>query len=115
VQRIDVCLEDVLDRPLARVDADLIALENTGYLDSITSFTDVDKFVISTQRHRVWCLTVWNIVGCLLELDDLLVSKAGAVVDNLHRVGRLANSTRALCRFGDLATVNVDPDGMVAY
>ncbi len=59
------------------------------------------------------CLTSWNRVGGFLELDDLLVHEAGAVVYNLHRVLRLADVSRAFGRLGDLATINVNLHSMI--
>jgi hypothetical protein len=49
-----------------------------------------------------------------LQLDDLLVHEARPVMNNLHRIRRVANWTRAFCRLGDLATVDIDFDGMIA-
>ena len=34
-------------------------------------------------------------------------------MDDLHGVGRLADRTRAFRRLGDLATINIDLDGMI--
>jgi hypothetical protein len=63
----------------------------------------------------MWRLTIRHIVWCLLQLDYLFVGKARAVMDDLHRVGRLADRTWALGRFGDLATVNVDANCVLTY
>jgi hypothetical protein len=49
-----------------------------------------------------------------LQLNDLLVHETRPVVDDLHRVRRVANWTRAFCWLGNLATVNIDFDGMIA-
>jgi hypothetical protein len=61
----------------------------------------------------MWRLAIWHIVWCLLQLDDLLVSEAGAVVNDLHRVGRLADRTRAFGGLGDLATVDIHAYSML--
>jgi hypothetical protein len=63
----------------------------------------------------VGCLTIGHIVGCLLQLDHLLVGEARSIVHDLHGVGRIAHWTWALGRLSDLATVNVDPDSVVAH
>ena len=62
----------------------------------------------------MWCLTGRDGIGCFLELDDLLIHETGAVVDNLHGIRRVADRSRAFCRLGDLATVNVDLNCMIA-
>lgn len=59
-------------------------------------------------------LTVWDHVRRFLKLDDLFICKARSIVHDLHRIGRLANGTRASGGLSDLATVNVHFDGMIA-
>jgi hypothetical protein len=115
VQRVDVRLEDVFYRPLPRIDADLVALEDTSNLYTITGFADIDELIVGAERDGMWRLTIRHVIWGFLQLDDLLVGEAGTVMDDLHRIGRIADGTRALGGLGDLATVNVHPDTMIAH
>jgi hypothetical protein len=51
VKRIDICLEDVLYRSLTRIDADLVTLEDTSDLNTVTGFAYIDELVICAQGH----------------------------------------------------------------
>ena len=59
------------------------------------------------------CLAIRHAVWSFLELDYLLVRKTGTVVDDLHRVCRRAHRSWACCWLSDLATINIDFDGVI--
>ena len=63
----------------------------------------------------MWCLAIRNVVRCFLQLNDLFVCKTATIMNNLHRVHRLAGDTRTFGRFGDLASVNINLYAMIAY
>ena len=115
VQTINVRLEDVLHGPLPRVDANLVAFKDTGYLDSITGLTNVNQLIVSAERDGVRRLSIWHCIRSLLKLDYLLVRKSRSIVHNLHAVGSAANFTRTSGWLSDLATVDVDFQCMMAH
>jgi len=84
VDDVDVRLEQGLNRPVARVNADGDGPEDAGDHDAVTGLGEVDELVVDAERNRVRRLTVGDGVGRLLEPDDLLVSERAAVVDEAH-------------------------------
>jgi len=86
VQNIDISLEQGLDRPLPRIDSDGVTPEDACDFDTVAGFAYVDELFVSTQRDRVRGLAIWDVVGCFLELNDLLVCEFAAVVNDLHRI-----------------------------
>jgi hypothetical protein len=58
-------------------------------------------------------LTIWNTVGSLLQLDDLLVGECTAIVDKFKRVLLIAGRTRADRWFGNPSPINVDLQTMM--
>ena len=60
------------------------------------------------------CLAVGDIVRRFLQLDDLLVREAAAVMDELHGVLRLARVTKTGGGLGNSATVNLDGNSVAA-
>lgn len=92
----------------------MVAPENTGHFDPITSLADIHQLIIHTKGNRVRSLAIRNAVRCFLQLDDLLVGKYTAVMDELHRVSFLTHWTWALSGFRNLSTINVDLNTMVA-
>jgi hypothetical protein len=62
MQDIDVGLEESLLRALTSTDAHRVGTENTRHLDTVTSFADIDQFVVDTQRHRVRGLAIRDVV-----------------------------------------------------
>lgn len=92
----------------------MVALEDTSNFNAVTSLAHIDKLIVRTDRDSVGCLAVRNVVGRFLQFNDLFVRKARSVVYNLHGVGRFAGVAWALCGLGDLATINIDADAMIA-
>lgn len=115
VEGVDIGFVHTFHGALPGVYADLIALENAGNLDAVASLAEVHQLVERAYRDRVRRLAVWNIIGCFLELDDLLVREPRSVVHDLHRVCRLARFSRALSWLCDFAAVDLCDDGVVAH
>lgn len=114
MENIHIGFVNALDCPLTWVHAHRTDTENARQLHTITGFTEVDQFVVHTNRNRVGGLAGRNCVRCLLQLDDLLVLEGASVVNNLHRVLGVADRARAFSWLTNLATVKPDINGVVA-
>ncbi len=111
---IDIRFEDVLDRPLSWVDANLIAFEDSCDLDTITSLADIYELVIDAEGYGMRSLAIRYVIRCLLQLDNLFVGKSRSIMDDLHRIRLAACLSGTFRGFGNLAAVNVDLNDLVA-
>jgi hypothetical protein len=114
VDNIDIGLEQGFDGSLSWIDSNGDRSENTSNQYSVSWFRQVDKFVIDTQGDSVGSLTIGDSIGCFLESNDLLVEEGGSVVDERHGAFGSTHVSRAFIGFGNLSSVNVDLDGMLA-
>jgi hypothetical protein len=114
VQHIDVGLVNTLESTLAGIDSNRADTENTSQLDTVTGLAEIDELIVNADGDRMRRLTSRYRIGCLLKFDNLLVFERTSVVNDQHGILGLADLTRTLGRFTNLATIETNVNRMVA-
>jgi hypothetical protein len=114
MQYVNVRLEKRLNCTLTRIDPNGHRSKDSSDFNTISGSWNIAKLVIAAERDGMGCLSIRDIIGCLLELYHLLVLKFGAIVHYLHGIGGFANRARTFCGFGDFPTVELNGYGMTA-
>jgi len=111
---VDIGLEEGFDGSLTWIDPYRDRSENTSDQYSVSGLGQVDQFVVDTQRNGMRRLSIWYSVGCLLQSDDLFVEEGGSIVNERHCAFGTTDVSGTFVWLGDLSSVNVDLDRVLA-
>jgi hypothetical protein len=114
MDHINVGPEERLEAPLILIGSNRSRAKDPGDLHPISRPGDIDEGVVDTQGHRVRGLSVWNRIGGLLDLDDLLVTEKAAIVHQNHAVLRPTFLFRATAGLADPPLDVLDRLGLLA-
>ncbi len=104
VNDVNVRAIHVFDRALTLIGAHWLSTVDACHANPITRARDIDEIIVHREIDGLWCATLGDGLGCLLQLDDLFVRVQTAIVHESHATLGLTVGT--LVRLHDASSIH---------